>query len=294
MTKPRTELWFCEECISHQNPHSGDRGGTQADNDGPEKSPPRQVQDRRHSHAKTSNKIKSEESDDGADDDHPSDTTDDDDDNGNTYGNKKKRFKNKNSRKSRKGPGVPNKQPTSRPRSITVGRESSRRTVTPQRAVAGGESSRGTEAAGGESSRGTEAMQQPSTPEKETKKVQAKWTDTEKRLVEVIMGQVISEGQVHQSDQRWVAVSNRLLRQYGISRSHTAIKNFWNREGRAATGIDERRIPNPNKLVTGVQAPEDRKRARQAKASEQMGEDADSVVWDSEEDIPLVKRRKRG
>ena len=147
-------------------------------------------------------------------------------------------------------------------------------------------------------------MQQPSTPEKETKKVQAKWTDTEKRLVEVLMGQVISEGQVGQSDRRWVAVSDRLMRQYGISRSHTAIKNFWNREGRAATGIDERRIPNPNKLVTGVQAPEDRKRARQAKASEQkaseqkaseqMGDDTDSLIWDSEEDIPLAKRQKRG
>ena len=76
------------------------------------------------------------------------------------------------------------------------------------------------------------------------------------------MEEVIREGQVNLTEKKWEVISNRLAARYGFTRSKTSIKNYWNRQGRAQTGVDERRKPNPDKLVTSVSKPEQRKRAR--------------------------------
>lgn len=128
------------------------------------------------------------------------------------------------------------------------------------------------------------------------------------------MQQVIDEQQVNLVEKRWNVISERLNGLYDIARSSTAVKNYWNREGRQHTGIDERRKPNPDKMITGVQNPADRRRARQEAAKmaggrrgeekekrdeveeEDEGEDEDDDDDDDdddEEDRPRIKRRKR-
>ena len=85
------------------------------------------------------------------------------------------------------------------------------------------------------------------------------WTQAEKDKVHELMNEVISEGLVNHTEQRWSEISTRLAA-HNMYRSWGAIKNMWNREGRAAYGVDERRKPNPGKMVTGAQT--DRKRKR--------------------------------
>ena len=77
------------------------------------------------------------------------------------------------------------------------------------------------------------------------------------------MEEVIVEQQVNLTEKKWEVISNRLASRHGFTRSKTSIKNYWSRQGRAQTGVDERRNPNPNKLITSVQNPDQRKRARQ-------------------------------
>lgn len=77
------------------------------------------------------------------------------------------------------------------------------------------------------------------------------------------MEEVIDERQVNLTEQKWKVISERLAARFGFFRSNIAVKNFWSRQGRALTGVDERRNPNPDKMVTSKQNPEQRKRARQ-------------------------------
>lgn len=79
--------------------------------------------------------------------------------------------------------------------------------------------------------------------------------------VHELMKEVLEEGQF--SEKKFISISDRLAERYGIELSHGAIKNYWNRKGRVTYQLDERKKPNPNKMVTGVQSPEDRKKARQ-------------------------------
>lgn len=97
----------------------------------------------------------------------------------------------------------------------------------------------------------------------DTKKTSTPWTSQEKDLVKTLMLEVIQEQEVNLTEHKWNVVSERLAQRYGITRTHTAVKNYWNRTGREKTGIDERRNPNPEKLTTGVQDPEQRRKARQ-------------------------------
>lgn len=116
------------------------------------------------------------------------------------------------------------------------------------------------------------------------------------------MQQVIDEQEVNLVEKRWQVISERLLGYYDVTRSSTAVKNYWNREGRQRTGIDERRKPNPDKLVTGVQHPEDRRKARQeiarmagkgGRGKKDEDDDDDDDDDNDDEDRPRVKRRKR-
>ncbi len=141
------------------------------------------------------------------------------------------------------------------------------------------------------------------------KKQQANWTAREKELVGILMEEVMNEKQVHLTEKKWEVISDRLASMYGFIRSKTSIKNYWSRNGRLLTGVDERRKPNPEKLVTSVQDPDQRKRARQQisrpskrhdiedDGDDSAGEDeeyrgeGDPADGDDEEG-PVAKRRK--
>lgn len=111
------------------------------------------------------------------------------------------------------------------------------------------------------------------------------WTKIQKDAVEAELRQVIREGQVNRTEQRWVVIQDRLHNNHGITRTPTAIKNYWNREGRLSTGLDERNKPRPYAMVTGVQNPEDRKRARQKnKLTQQKGDVDGAEIEDDEGD----------
>lgn len=93
----------------------------------------------------------------------------------------------------------------------------------------------------------------------------ANWSDVEKGYVATLMHEVMQDESISKTEKRWVKAGDLLQERYGVTRTATAIKNYWNREGRNASGLDERNKKNPNKLVTGVQAPADRKAQREAK-----------------------------
>ena len=54
-------------------------------------------------------------------------------------------------------------------------------------------------------------------------------------------------------DVRLFELMSRQLRAQGIDRSAGACKNEWNRRGRQASGIDNRKISNPNQMATSLQ-----------------------------------------
>ena len=54
-------------------------------------------------------------------------------------------------------------------------------------------------------------------------------------------------------DVRLFELMSRQLRAQGIDRSAGACKNEWNRRGRQASGIDNRKIANPNQMATSIQ-----------------------------------------
>jgi hypothetical protein len=51
----------------------------------------------------------------------------------------------------------------------------------------------------------------------------------------------------------WTEVSARILVNHGVNRTPAACKTQWSRNGRAASGFDERFKQNPNMLATSVQ-----------------------------------------
>ena len=95
------------------------------------------------------------------------------------------------------------------------------------------------------------------------------WNDNDKQLVNQLMAELIqSNHAVAKTEKKWEWVSDHMKSRHGIDRSAGSIKNYWNRHGRLATGLDERKTPKPNKLVTGSEDPDERKRKRQAGGSE--------------------------
>ncbi len=133
----------------------------------------------------------------------------------------------------------------------------------------------------------------------------ANWSPQEKQHVAALMHEVmLLPSDVSRTEKRWEKVRHLLLERYDISRTHTAIKNYWNREGRRDSGLDERKKPNPNKLVTGVQDPADRKALREAKKkAEKDAQKTDTSTRrqikgeddDSEKEVfkPIIRNQKR-
>jgi len=93
----------------------------------------------------------------------------------------------------------------------------------------------------------------------------ANWSTSEKAYVTTLMHEVMRDERISKTEKRWVKVRDLLQQRYNVTRTATAVKNHWNREGRSTSGLDERNKKNPNKLITGVQDPEDRKALRAAK-----------------------------
>lgn len=95
------------------------------------------------------------------------------------------------------------------------------------------------------------------------------WKSEESQHVHRFMHNLMySDPGVAKTEQRWQVISQQLKTVYNIDRSASSIKNYWNRKGRLATGLDERRKQDPSRLVTGRQDPLQRREARHKKEKE--------------------------
>ena len=111
----------------------------------------------------------------------------------------------------------------------------------------------------------------------ETKVKPTPWSELEKVQVMQLMQDVIEEGKVNLTERRWTVISQRLWTEFGVERTEVAVKNYWNREGRQAFGIDERGKARSTLLVTGVQSAESRKATRiKKKAQREATQDEDN------------------
>jgi len=114
------------------------------------------------------------------------------------------------------------------------------------------------------------------------------WEDHEKAAAITLLGEIMDEKPIgYNTEKRWQMVTDRLMARFNINRTWAMVKNFWNRRGRSTSGIDERRNPNTERMVTGVQDPESRRKAREAKRKDRDGEDED------DEDATPRKRQKK-
>ena len=83
-------------------------------------------------------------------------------------------------------------------------------------------------------------------------------------MVQDLMKKLMSsDNKKKTTEKRWEVISENMLRKYNIERSPGSIKNYWNRKGRQTSGLDERRVQRPDKMITGAQSSEARKQARQ-------------------------------
>ena len=77
------------------------------------------------------------------------------------------------------------------------------------------------------------------------------------------------------TEKRWTLISEYLESVYGVKRTWSSIKNYWNRDGRRIFGIDERNNPAGRAITTGAQSKLERKerRVELKKLKEEGGED---------------------
>lgn len=87
------------------------------------------------------------------------------------------------------------------------------------------------------------------------------WTDSVSDKVAILVQERIDAGDHTEKKWHWIAAQLKL--RHGIDKTNSAIKNYWGRNLRVRYNIDERRVAKPDKLVTGLQSKEDRKRARE-------------------------------
>jgi len=99
---------------------------------------------------------------------------------------------------------------------------------------------------------------------------------------------------VKSTDHKWQLLADRLRTIHGYERTANSVKNFWQRKGRATFSIDERIVAKPEKMVTSVQVPEDRKKRRDAtkaaKASSKGPSSTIDNIGHSHEQSPKRKR----
>lgn len=82
----------------------------------------------------------------------------------------------------------------------------------------------------------------------------AGWTAHEQEMVAQVMTEMVQERQESLGkEERWEEAARR-LRLLNVNRTAAGIKNHWNRVGRAASQVDERQVPNPQRMKTGLQA----------------------------------------
>lgn len=86
------------------------------------------------------------------------------------------------------------------------------------------------------------------------------WPDDLGDKVAILMRETVAGGLY--TEAKWNKISYQLRERYGFERSASGIKNYWARKGRAKYGIDERKKPRPEKMVTSMQSPETRRVAR--------------------------------
>lgn len=67
-----------------------------------------------------------------------------------------------------------------------------------------------------------------------------------------IMKKVKNSGKCNRIDELWGEVSKQMEHEYGIMRSAAGVKNAWNRNLRAKSRFDERAVPKPQMLRTGL------------------------------------------
>ena len=130
-----------------------------------------------------------------------------------------------------------------------------------------------------------------------------RWLPHEKAAVIALMHEIMGNAnKISWSERRWEAVETLLQERYSIDRTGQAVKNWWSREGRRVSGLDERNIKKPDKLVTGVQDPADRKALRlkrkaaaKAKVEGAVKEESQDAEDDNEDeaDQPTGKRQRR-
>ena len=97
------------------------------------------------------------------------------------------------------------------------------------------------------------------------------WQQHEKDAVIAVMRDIMGKKLPGcKTEKRW-QLASKMLECYNVDRTGPMVKNYWNREGRLASGIDERNKPDPSRMITGVQDPEKRRQARQAKRRAHIG-----------------------
>ncbi|KAK4695052.1 hypothetical protein P7C71_g2630, partial [Lecanoromycetidae sp. Uapishka_2] len=99
------------------------------------------------------------------------------------------------------------------------------------------------------------------------------WLEYEKAATRTLMREVINEYPTDFTEWRFKEVSERLVKRFGIDRSRFQVKNFWNREGRLTSGLDERKKPRPERMATGVQDPA-RRRFLRSRTLEEIEDDS--------------------
>jgi hypothetical protein len=93
------------------------------------------------------------------------------------------------------------------------------------------------------------------------------WLEYEKAATITLMRRVVGEFPTNFTEWRFEEISKRLMSRFGVDRSAKSVKNFWNREGRQRSGLDERKKPRPEQMATGVQDPATRRFYRQLNVS---------------------------
>ena len=107
------------------------------------------------------------------------------------------------------------------------------------------------------------------------------WTIYEKDLVTELMIELIDEKIYHQTEEKWVVISERLSERYNLQRKPGSIKNKWGRELRARSGIDERNIEKPDKMTTSWESKEKRRAARKKRRNDEQAVKLDDVSWET-------------
>ncbi len=118
------------------------------------------------------------------------------------------------------------------------------------------------------------------------------WNQHEKNAAMTVMGEIVTK-QVpgYKTETRWQIASDRMLERFNVSRTGPMVKNYWNREGRRDSGVDERNKPDPDRMVTGVQDPGKRREARKAKGKDQRS--ASAIASKEKNSSGGVKRKGR-